>query len=929
MTSFGSSPLTQFLGMAIAITHILSTNYAVAQVTGDRTLPNNSNVTQENNTFNITGGTQAGSNLFHSFQEFSLPTGNTAFFNNATNIQNILTRVTGSSISNIDGLIRANGTANLFLINPNGIIFGQNAQLNIGGSFLATTASSLKFADGREFSAIPNNTATTLLTVSVPIGLQYGNNTGNIQVQGSELQVNPGKTLALIGGNLQLNGGQILAPGGRVELAGIAENNSIGLNANDSFLSLSLPNDGQRKDIYLNNAAKVSVLAGGGGSIAINARNLNLSGASTVQAGIGSEKGSVDAKAQDIDINATEAINVDASIISNTVQTKAVGDSGNINITTGSLALTSNGQLRTTTSGQGNAGDINIFARDTLVFDRMRSAPSTGTYTTVDSQAVGNGGDINITTGSLFVKNAAAILARTEGQGNAGNINITARDTVSFDGVSFNLANISGAASSVGSTSVSNAKGNGSTITITTGSLFVTNGARLIANTFGEGNAGNINIQARDRVVFDGFGLNGYSSGAVSSTENTGIGKGGNIHINTRSLRITNGAVVGARTRGKGDGGNIILNAETLEVLNGGQVFTTSFSSGKAGSILLNITDSVTLAGTDPTYFARLSQYTPVIVPNVSPSSGLFANTSNTSAGQGGELIINTDKLNIRDQAQVTVSSAGSGVAGSLKVDADSIRLLNQGKISADTRGGAGNITLRSQDLILGNNSSITTNATGRNTIGGNINLDTDVLAAFANSDISANSDNFFGGRVIINTQGIFGIQFRQSPTPDSDITATGASPALSGTVQINTPDVDPSQGLEQLRVNLIDASQQIATSCKRDNKQMRGSFIVTGRGGIPSSPTEPLITDEVLSDWILLPEANQNQPKTRLEEQPSQEANSTNSPTQIVEAQGWVINPDGEVFLVATTPTVTSHSSSFTPASCSDLSSTPLRDLN
>ncbi len=924
MTSFESSRLTQFLGVAIAITHIFSANYVVAQISGDRTLPNNSNVTQENNTFNITGGTQAGSNLFHSFQEFSLPTGDTAFFNNATNIQNILTRVTGSSISNIDGLIRANGTANLFLMNPNGIIFGQNARLNIGGSFLATTASSFKFADGKEFSAVPNNTATTLLTVSVPIGLQYGNNAGNIQVQGSELQVNPGKTLALIGGNLQFNGGQILAPGGRVELAAIAENNSIELNTNGSFLSLSLPNDGQRKDIYLDNAAKVSVLAGGGGSIAINARNLNLSGASTVQAGIGSGKGSVDAKAQDIDINATEAINVDASIISNTVQTKAVGDSGNINITTGSLALTSNGQLRTTTSGQGNAGDINIFARDTLVFDRMRS-DSTGTYTTVDSQAVGNGGDINITTGSLFVKNAAAILARTEGKGNAGNINIVARDTVSFDGVSFNLANISGAASSVGSTAVSNAIGNGSTITITTGSLFVTNGARLIANTFGRGNAGNINIQARDRVVFDGFGLNGYSSGAVSSTENTGIGKGGNINITTRSLSINNGAVVGARTRGKGDGGNIILNAETLEATNGGQVFTTSFSSGKAGSITLNISDSVTLAGIDPTYLARLSQYTPVIVPNVSPSSGLFANTSNTSTGQGGELIINSGKLNIRDQAQVTVSSAGSGVAGSLKIDADSIRLLNQGKISADTRGGAGNIRLRSHHLILGNNSSITTNATGSNTIGGNINLDTDVLAAFANSDISANSVNFLGGRVIINTQGIFGIQFRQSPTPDSDITATGASPELSGTVQINTPDVDPSQGLEPLRVSLLDASQQIATGCKRDDKQMRGSFIATGRGGIPHSPTEPLITNEVLSTWILLPEANQNQPRSRLEEQQNQEANSINLPTQIVEAQGWVINPDGEVVLVATTPTVTPHSSSFTPASCTDISSTSL----
>jgi filamentous hemagglutinin family protein len=917
MAGFGSSCWSQFLGMAIAITPIFSANNALAQVTGDRTLPNNSNVTKAGNTYNITGGTQAGSNLFHSFQEFSIPTGDTAFFNNATDIQNILSRVTGGSVSNINGLIKANGTANLFLINPNGIVFGENARLNIGGSFLASTASSFKFANGTDFSATANNTNTPLLTVSLPIGLQYGSNTENIQVQGSELQVNPGKTLVLAGGNVQLDAGKLLAPGGRIELVGVAENNSIGLSYNGSHLGLSFPHDGQRKDVDLSNGAQVSVVAGDGGSIAINARNLNMSGASTIQAGIESDKGSVDSRAFDIDINATEAVNVDAaSVISNTVQKNAVGNSGDINITTGSLSLTSNGQLRTTTSGQGNAGAINIFARDTVLFDRMRSNSSTGAYTTVEPQAVGDGGDINITTGSLFVKNAAAVLARSQGQGDAGAINIIARDTVSFDGVSFNLENISGAASSVGSTEIATALGNGNTINITTGSLFVTNGARLIANTFGRGNAGNINIQARDRVIFDGFGLNGYSSGAVSNVESTGVGKGGSINITTRSLSIKNGAVLGARTRGKGDGGNIILNAETLEALNGGQVFTTSFGSGKAGSITLNIADSVTLAGTDPTYFARRDRYTPVIVPNIGPTSGLFANTSST--GQGGELTINTSKFNVRDQAQVTVSSTGSGVAGSLKVDADSIRLLNQAKISADTRGGAGNITLRSHDLVLGNNSSITTNATGSNIIGGNINIDSDVLAAFADSDISANSDNFFGGRVVINTQGLFGIQFRQSPTTDSDITATGASPELSGTVQINTPDVDPSRGLVQLRVNLVDAAQQIATGCNGDKKQMRGSFIATGRGGIPPSPTQPLITDEVLTNWILLSEPAQ-------EQQQSQRTNSVNPLTQIVEAHGWVINADGEVVLVATAPTVTPHSSLFSSISCSRLSSTTL----
>lgn len=275
---------------------IFASSISQAQISSDGTLP--TNVNQINNVFEITGGTQAGGNLFHSFREFSVPIGSEAFFNNSGNINivNIINRVTGGSVSNIDGLIKENYGANLILINSSGINFGPNAQLSIGGSFLGSTASSLKFADGTEFSAT-NIRNSPLLTISVPVGLQFGQNPAAINVQGqghnlsvesqifspftkgetTGLKVQPGQTLALVGGDITLDGGVLTAEGGRIELGSVGGNALVNLVANPGQVwTLGYQGVPSFKNIEMRSRAIVDTSGIGSGSIQLQGRNISL-----------------------------------------------------------------------------------------------------------------------------------------------------------------------------------------------------------------------------------------------------------------------------------------------------------------------------------------------------------------------------------------------------------------------------------------------------------------------------------------------------------------------------------------------------------------------------------------------------------------------------------------------------------------------------
>lgn len=192
-------------------------------------------------------------------------------------------------------------------------------------------------------------------------------------------------------------------------------------------------------------------------------------------------------------------------------------------------------------------------------------------------------------------------------------------------------------------------------------------------------------------------------------------------------------------------------------------------------------------------------------------------------------------------------------------------------------------------------NSKIFTNASGTQVIGGNINIDTDVLAAFENSDISADSANFRGGRVRINTQGIFGIKLRDvASDKTSDITATGINPEFSGTVELNIPEVEPNNGLIELPA--VSTDTQVRETCTGGASQAQSEFLITRRGGLPYNPRVAFSNDTPQVDWVTRTR-NGNQRNIQITKDTSYKSEP------IVEASGWIKNVFGEVFLTAKAP--------------------------
>jgi large exoprotein involved in heme utilization and adhesion len=253
----------------------------------------------------------------------------------------------------------------------------------------------------------------------------------------------------------------------------------------------------------------------------------------------------------DIRIHAQDSIVVDGMAIRGELSSSiSTENGGNIEIDTGTLSIANGAQLDSSTfsSGKDSAGNVRVIAREEILVDGFLSQISSANF------GDGNGGNIEINTGRLSLKNGASLTSSTYGNGDAGDVSVMALEDISFDG----------SLSGIQSENTPLAEGGGGSIELQTGSLSLTNGALLTSSTYGKGDAGDVSVIAREDISLDGS-----DSEIQSNSQSFAEGNGGSIEIDTSSLSLTNGAQLNASTVGTGDAGSVLVKAKEDIYVNG------------------------------------------------------------------------------------------------------------------------------------------------------------------------------------------------------------------------------------------------------------------------------------------------------------------------------------------------------------------------
>lgn len=763
--------------------------------------------------YDITGGTTKGANLFHSFGKFNVHAGEEAYFG-FTGIQNIIGRVTGGEYSWLNGYIGAD--ANLYFLNPAGVMFGPNASLDIAGSLHISTADYLRLADGGVFYADP--AATSILTTAPPAAFGFlSDNPAGISIDGIFIDVSQGETISIVGGDIEIIGRPdpdyflLYADSGRINIASVASAGEVIPNAPgdppdldvDSFERLG------QIDISQNMHLDVSGDAGGGtvfirggrlmmdqSEILTYTSNANDAGDINIETTIAmdlSNRSSIgtiaysSGNAGDIIIS-SPSLTLDEGDIR--AESYGEGDSGDITLDVGRLILTQGFTIGNDTYGLNQGGTITISATDSISISgtssvygssglRSRtfgsgnagrivvSAPmlvmDDSGIIKVDTKGAGQGGEIVVDVASLILTGSETSIASDSGTystGKGGTITIRATDTVSVSGE----ARIS---------AISEGSGDAGDIALDVSRLILTGGSEISNDSYGSGQGGTIAITATDSISISGTDESGVTPSGLRS-RTYGVGHAGRITVSAPTLVMGEGGagVIAVSTEGEGNAGEIVVDVAKLTLAGGATLRSDTISSGQGGKITINAADSISISGGGQYWWDYYY-------------SGLSSEA--WDSGNAGRITISTPAL-VMEDGLISTATYGSGHAGDIILDIASLTLTDGAWITSDTwdSGQGGTIAITATDAISisgvnnigGYSSALYSEAYGSG-MGGNIEIQARQLQLNNGAVISAAS-KYTGNAGSIKINVIDGVTLKNGSIQ------TEASIADGGDIEVN-----------------------------------------------------------------------------------------------------------------------------------------------
>jgi len=798
-----------------------------AEITLDGTLGQSGALTGPDYLIEANLGQKHGSNLFHSFQYFNLQSHESATFTGPNNINNVISRVTGGNPSHIDGLIRSTiPKADMYFLNPYGIMFGENAKLDVQGSFHTSTADYLRLGEGGRFDA--RNPSDSLLNVA-PIEA-FGfltDSPASITTQDSDLSVSEGNSLSLIGGGLRLNGhspilfheqdfapttavfarSKLSALAGRINLASVASQGEV----MPSEFGLDLNAEG---GTITANQTLMDVSGQGGGGVFIRGGQFFMDNA-TIQANT-----MADRHGKGIDVKLTESLDIKGNIIAILSNTMGSGKAGTITITVPDLRIAES-FIRSSSLSSGDAGDI--------VIEAQKISLDKGGDINNDTFVNGQGGDITINATEFFsisgqkkgewVAGAtiqadlpSELTSETYGSGKPGSLNITT-----------GLLNLAGGLVSTNNFGISKS----ADITVNADKINITGGGLIISSTFLDGDGGKININTNTmsiigrrsgliQVIGELFIENNQSSIATISF---GKGDADNISVIANELRIDDRAGISAGTAGEGAAGDVTVTVNNLFLEGGSEINSSSggligeqilIGQGPGGNVHIIATNNITLSGQD----------------NRGLPSAI--STNSLGIGQGGHVTVESNHLNIRDGATITANAMGTGNAGDVVIEANTIKITNNGTITTSAeQATGGNLTLVVPNLLFLREGQMSTSVHGGSGDGGNITLSNPNFIVLDQSQIKAQANEGRGGNIQLKAKQLV-------KSPESQISASSKL-GIDGEVNIESPELE----LNAFIVVLPDAyvERPLSTDCPEDIEELSLFRVERASVGMPKTP--------------------------------------------------------------------------------------------